>query len=256
MVRPARISAIDLPRQRNARVPGSDRAARYMILAPRGRAAGHWSAAHADFSTAPRTTRQRAREITRRWRYKRGISGSMRTLFYDDRPLEPQLSETADSVFLAGPTARDRRTQWRLDAIDLLVRRGFDGTVIVPEFRDRLFRDAAETHFASGGGPVPHMKVVSYNVLDWETTGIERSTCVMFWMPFAIAAEDDPASLPGFTTRAEVSRELARAPERIVLGMPPGALSSAHIRYHAHRRGVPIHDTLEVTIDAVLAFLA
>jgi hypothetical protein len=65
---------------------------------------------------------------------------------------------------------------------------------------------------------------------------------VLFWMPFAITADDgDPASLPGFTTRAEVSRELARASHRIVLGMPPGAFSSSHIRYHAQRRGDPRH---------------
>jgi hypothetical protein len=75
-------------------------------------------------------------------------------------------------------------------------------------------------------------------------------------MPFVIAAEDDPESLPGFTTRAEVSRELARAPDRIVLGMPAGAFSSGHIRYHAHRGGVPIHETLAATIDAALARLA
>jgi hypothetical protein len=111
-----------------------------------------------------------------------------------------------------------------------------------------------EREFAGGDAcPAPGMRAVSYNILDWETTGIEHATCVLFWMPFAIAADDDPDSLPGFTTRAEVSRELARAPGRIVLGMPRGALSSGHIRYHAHRGGVPIHDTLAATVDAALA---
>ncbi len=72
-------------------------------------------------------------------------------------------------------------------------------------------------------------------------------------MPFVIAAEADPASLPGFTTRAEVSRELARDPHRIVLGMPPtGVVSGGHIRYHAHLQGVPIHDTLEEAVRAAL----
>lgn len=177
----------------------------------------------------------------------------MRTLFYDDRPLAPRLADPAPSIFLAGPTSKGGRTRWRLDAIDLLGARGFAGAVIVPEFRDRPFGEAAATHFAGDACPVPGMRPVSYNILDWETTGIERASCVLFWMPFAIAAEDDPASLPGFTTRAEVSRELARAPDRIVLGMPAGALSSSHIRYHAHRGGVPIHDTLAATIDAALA---
>ncbi|QRO00712.1 hypothetical protein JRI60_17600 [Archangium violaceum] len=95
------------------------------------------------------------------------------------------------------------------------------------------------------------MRTTSYNILRWETAGIEQATVVLFWMPFQLAPEGDP--LPGFTTRAEVSRELARAPARIVLGMPPGALSSSHIRYHAHQGGVPIHDTLEDTVAAAVA---
>jgi hypothetical protein len=75
-------------------------------------------------------------------------------------------------------------------------------------------------------------------------------------MPFVIAAADDPASLPGFTTRAEVSRELARDPRRVVLGMPRGALSGGHIRFHAHRAGVAVATTLEDTLAAALARLA
>jgi hypothetical protein len=99
------------------------------------------------------------------------------------------------------------------------------------------------------------MRPVSHGVLRWETAGIEHASVVLFWMPFRIAGEDDPASLPGFTTRAEVSRELARDPARVVLGMPPGALSGGHIRFHAHRAGVPIAGTLEETLAAALARL-
>jgi hypothetical protein len=47
-----------------------------------------------------------------------------------------------------------------------------------------------------------------------------------------------------------------RAPHHIVLGMPPGALSSSHIRYHAHHAGVPIHDTLAATVADALTRLA
>ena len=134
--------------------------------------------------------------------------------------------------------------------------RGFAGTAIIPEFCDRLFHEAAAVHFAGDVCPVPGMSPVSYNVLDWETRGIELATCVLFWMPFAMAAEETPEFLPGFTTRAEVSRELVRTPHRIVLGMPGGALSGAHIRYHAHRGGVPIHETLSETIDGALVRIA
>ena len=171
----------------------------------------------------------------------------MRTLFYDDvldgRPI-------ADSIFLAGPTARGVRTAWRLEALELLALRGFAGTVVIPEFREARFDDAAPVRFGEPASPVAGMRATSFNILAWETTGIESVSVVLFWMPFAIAGEHDPASLPGFTTRAEVSRELARDPSRIVLGMPAGALSGSHIRYHAHRANVRVWATLAETVDA------
>lgn len=119
--------------------------------------------------------------------------------------------------------------------------------MVLPEFQDRFFEEAAPVVFGPGESSVPGMRTVSYNILRWETTGIESSTRVLFWMPFSM--ED---SLPGFTTRAEVSREIARAPHRIVVGMPAGALSGGHIRYHAHQAGLTMHPSLEKTVRAVL----
>jgi hypothetical protein len=177
----------------------------------------------------------------------------MACLFYDDvldgRPI-------AKSIFLAGPTAQGvRRTPWRADVLAKLDARGFDGTVLLPEFRDGLFEDRVKIVFGAPESPVPNMRATTYNILRWETTGIETSSVVLFWMPFRIAEASDPESLPGFTTRAEVSRELARDPRRVVLGMPSGALSGGHIRYHAHHAGVPVTTTLHETIDAALAKL-
>lgn len=180
----------------------------------------------------------------------------MQALFYDDSPLESRLATATSSIFLAGPTARGvSRTPWRHDAMTILERRGFSGAVVVPEFRSSSFSEGAPIHFGDITSPVPQMRGISYGILRWETCGIERSTVALFWMPFQIGAEDDPGSLPGFTTRAEVSRELAREPRRIVLGMPHGALSSSHIRYHAFQRGVVIHDSLEATVDAALMYI-
>ncbi|MGN6110706.1 MAG: hypothetical protein ACTHU0_36725 [Kofleriaceae bacterium] len=177
----------------------------------------------------------------------------MQTLFYDDQPLEPLLAAAPSSIFLAGPTARrELRTPWRLEAMSLLERRGFSGAIVIPEFRSAAFEEGVRVHFGRTESPVPHMRGASYDILDWETCGIERSTIALFWMPFRAGSEEEPDSLPGFTTRAEVSRELARAPHRIVLGMPPGAFSSSHIRYHAFRSGVMIHDTLVETVDAAM----
>lgn len=180
----------------------------------------------------------------------------MQTLFYDDHPLDVLLAEAPRSIFLAGPTShRALRTPWRGEALSLLERRGFSGAVVVPEFRSAPFAEVVADRFGRGESPVPHMRGTSYEIVDWETCGIERTTAVLFWMPFRIGLEEDPDSLPGFTTRAEVSRELARAPHRIALGMPLGALSGSHIRYHAFRGGVQIHEILEETVDAALALV-
>lgn len=171
---------------------------------------------------------------------------AMKLCFYDDSLEDRALPS---SLFLAGPTARGvRRTPWRAEALQWLESRRFDGTALLPEFRDGLFDELAPRVFGQRPSPVPGMRAVSHEVLCWETTAIERASIVLFWMPFHLAAESDPASLPGFTTRAEVSRELSRDPARIVLGMPPGALSGSHIRYHAHHAGVAIATTLEETL--------
>ncbi len=176
-----------------------------------------------------------------------------RVRYYDD-----ELDDLGRSIFLAGPTAgAGGRTAWRARALELLDEQGWDGEVVIPEFRADRFVAAVHRRFGAPPSPVPGQKTTSYNVLRWETRGIETVTVVLFWMPFALADKDDPASLPGFTTRAEVSRELARAPGRIVLGMPPtGVMSAGHIRYHAHHQGVPIHDTLEATVAAAIALAA
>lgn len=171
-------------------------------------------------------------------------------LFYDDLELADRLETAGPSIFLAGPTSRVRRTPWRLQALDLLRAQGFGGTVVIPEFRDRAFCEAAASRFGGTSCPVPGMNPGTYNILRWETTGIECARGVLFWMPFQL--EDCTETLLGLTTRAEVSREIARGPDRIVLGMPLGALSGGHIRYHAHCAGVPIHETLESTVEAAI----
>jgi hypothetical protein len=176
---------------------------------------------------------------------------AMDTLFYDDQDLEDRLASAPRSLFLAGPTSRGvTRTAWRAQALELLSAYGYDGVVVLPEFRDGLFDRRAPEVFGRGQSPAPNMRAQSYAVLRWETCGIERTTTVLFWMPFRIGPADDPDSLPGFTTRAEVGRELARDPTRLVLGMPSWALSGSHIRYHAHAAGLRIWETLAETVTA------
>lgn len=175
----------------------------------------------------------------------------MKPIFYDQKDLRTTLKQASRSIFLAGPTSASvPRTPWRAEALELL--KGFDGVVVLPEFEDIVFKDGVRTRYCHGECPVQHLAVEYFNVLDWETVGIEQSTAVLFWMPFGIGDPDDPDSLPGFTTRCEVARELTRDSKRIVLGMPPRVLSDNYIRFHAHRVGVHVHETLEDTVKAAI----
>lgn len=167
---------------------------------------------------------------------------ALNVLFYDDpAPVKP----VRPSVFLAGPTRRGaRRTPWRAAALDLLEDRGFPGTVTVPEFRHGTFQDLAPSVFGSSEA-VPGLSPVQSGVLAWETAGLASASTVLFWMPFG-------PDMPGLTTRGELARELELNPGRLVLGMPSETGSSSHVRYHAHRVGVLIVETLEQAVQAAI----
>ena len=178
------------------------------------------------------------------------------TIFYEDASPRHSLPQ---SIFLAGPTCRLGRTAWREEALAILAAKQFTGTVIIPEFRDGRFAERVPARFAGPPNPVPGMRDTSYHILVWETNGIEHAHVVLYWMPFGHEANaDDASSLLGLTTRAEVSREIARPrrrllPERfVVLGMPPNAMSASHIRFHAHQAGWKIESSLAATVDAAI----
>ncbi|MDP2345511.1 MAG: hypothetical protein Q8O67_31500 [Deltaproteobacteria bacterium] len=97
------------------------------------------------------------------------------------------------------------------------------------------------------------MQRASERILAWETSCIDAATVLLVWMPFVISDGDD--SLPGFTTRAEVSRAIAQRRPCLALGMPRGALSGGHIRYHAHRAQIPICASLEECVAVAVALV-
>lgn len=171
----------------------------------------------------------------------------MRVLYYNDKL---NLDTHSPSIFLGGPTSRGiYRTAWRARALDLLEILDYSGIVIVPELKYPE-RDNIEDIFGTGKCPVSNMKVTTYNILKWETSGLDQSTVNLFWMPFSVGHEADPTSLPGFTTRSEVIREMMRCPHKVVLGMPIRAISGGHIKYHAFEAGIQVHTALEETVEA------
>lgn len=138
-------------------------------------------------------------------------------------------------IYLAGPTSREnQRTAWRVRALNLLARAS--AVVISPEFSDGDFDAHKEARFCvSQHG--------AEKILDWETRMMRRADVILFWMPFS-------DELPGFTTRCEFMREITARVSRVVAGMPPEAVHSSYIRYHAAKKQLGFHETLEETVAA------
>lgn len=168
--------------------------------------------------------------------------------FYDDAP-----TPAPGSIFLAGPTSRANvRTPWRIDAIARCARAGFTGELVLPEFEDGVFH---RERFDDGApSTTPGMARSSERILAWETSCIDNAAVLLVWMPFTLTDGDE--SLPGFTTRAEVARAIAQRRPRMSIGMPEGALSGGHIRYHAHRAGYDMATSLEECVARALRLVS
>ena len=133
------------------------------------------------------------------------------------------------SVFLAGPTPRrDTVASWRPQVI-AAIQAAWQGpgplNVLTPESR---------------GG---HRAAEYHDQVDWETTGLESATAIMFWIP------RDVQTLPGFTTNVEFG--LYARSGRVILGVPPDCPNPERNRYLiwvAQRLGVPVVDTIAATV--------
>lgn len=135
------------------------------------------------------------------------------------------------SVFVAGPMPRDPTApSWRPDALRLLAD-GWTGpgtlVVFVPEARDR------------------HQPQPGYISQDWEERWMAIADVILFWVPRRMP------DLPGLNTNIEYGR--TEASGRVVLGLPPDAVSVHYLRRGAEAHGVPVRDALDTTIDAALA---
>lgn len=134
------------------------------------------------------------------------------------------------SVFLAGPTPRDKNIKsWRKDVLAYFEHRGFDGTVLVPEFENEVAgRFAYERQ------------------IDWEEAALEKADLIIFYIP------RDVKTLPGFTTNIELGMWFEREPGKIRLAIPPEAQKCDYIRYVADKKYINIYDNYqELVIETI-----
>lgn len=158
----------------------------------------------------------------------------MQILRYEDSC--DKLDKSKPSCFLAGPTIRAHQTHlksWRTEALDLLEKANFNGTVIIPEF---LVRN--ESNLEKGLIPI------------WEFTALKEADCIMFWVPRT-------QETIGLTTNYELGYWVAREREKVVYGRPDDAyrISYPDIMWREDAEpgeSIEIYKTLEDTVRAAI----
>ncbi|MEI6297673.1 MAG: hypothetical protein WCO84_08635 [bacterium] len=155
---------------------------------------------------------------------------------------EDSLAEIVNSpvptCFLAGPTVRGNQPHlisWRFDAIREFEKQGFDGSLIIPEFTSKTESD-------KGKRWIPK----------WEFAGLSGCDIIMFWIPRT-------KELIGLTTNHEHGYWLGKLSHKMVYGRPEESYRNTYLdemweidAYQNYRFPMPIHKTLEATVDAVI----
>jgi hypothetical protein len=131
-------------------------------------------------------------------------------------------------LFLAGPTPRSGTSakSWRPAALDTIREIGFDGAVLVPEDENGVFH-------GDYCGQV-----------DWETQGLIKANCIMFWVPRALP------DMPGLTTNDEFG--YWKASGKVVWGSPPDAVKVTYQRDYCGQHQIPCFLTMSSTCRAAV----
>lgn len=113
---------------------------------------------------------------------------------------------TPNSIFLAGPTPRDKNVQgWRQEALEILEEAGYTGYVFVPQDEN-------------WGWCGDYQRQV-----EWEWQALGRAERVLFWVPRNLE------NMPAFTTNVEFGFMAATWPDRVVLGFPEGSPKNRYL---------------------------
>jgi hypothetical protein len=145
----------------------------------------------------------------------------MTTLYYSNSACPEVVPHP--SIFLAGPTPRRiEDLSWRPAAIELL--KDSDVSLYLPEW--------------DTGQPQREYE----DQIRWEWKHLDACTVLLFWVP-----RKSP-EFPGFTTNVEFGHYLAKRPDRVIYGRPPGAEKTKYLDdLYRMVTGREPHDTLEAT---------
>jgi hypothetical protein len=154
----------------------------------------------------------------------------MKTLYSD----QPPLTKPEKSIFLVGPTPRsDAVPSWRPNAVEILEKLGFDGTVLIPERKDW------KTKFGYT------------DQIEWEYACLTHATAIAAWVPRCMT------NMPALTTNVEFGYWLATSPKRIFYGRPDKAPHTSYLdwlyrKHLAETASASIFDSLEELLKGVV----
>jgi hypothetical protein len=132
------------------------------------------------------------------------------------------------SIFLAGPTPRDRNTpSWRPEALDILRCLDYQGMVFVPEDDD-------------------YSNVDYDKQVGWEFDALNCASVIAFWVPRELT------KMPAFTTNVEFGMFVHS--RKVLLGFPPEAEKMSYLEHHAKVNGVPVFDNLRSLLECAVKF--
>ncbi|MGF7228383.1 MAG: nucleoside 2-deoxyribosyltransferase domain-containing protein [Candidatus Saccharibacteria bacterium] len=139
------------------------------------------------------------------------------------------------SIFLAGPSPSENGViSWRVRAVEILEKMGYDGVVFIPESRPD---ERGNTRF----------EVDYIEQVEWEEQCLNMADVIVFWVP------RNRKSLPGITTNAEWGAWQDSG--KVVFGAPEDAWKTRYLKRYAEKLKAPTAATLEDTISQALDLL-
>jgi len=144
------------------------------------------------------------------------------------------------SIILIGPTPRTTNVQsWRRpEALDWLSHFGFNGTVYVPEEKNKLLR----------------LDWPFEEIVNWEQDFIDASDVATLWLPRDLTVDETTgkAKMPAFTTNVEFGLYVKSG--KLVYGRPDDTaktkyLDTTYRKYTGRQPLNTLKDTIKTAID-------